>query len=86
MTIEYLRGELTRWLVQPKAGVFVGNIPARVRDLLWERVNRSLRDGAATMIHSDDTEQGFSVRILGDPSRVMTDFDGLFLPKTPISR
>jgi len=63
-----------------------GNVPARVRDRLWERVGRSLRDGAATLIHSDDTEQGFSVRILGDPSRIMTDFDGLFLPKTPISR
>jgi len=81
-----LRGELTRWLIQPKTGVFVGRIPARVRDLLWERVGRSLRKGAATMIHSDDTEQGFSVRVLGDPSKVVTDFEGLFLPRTPVSR
>ena len=81
-----LRGELTRWLIQPKTGVFVGRIPARVRDLLWERVGRSLRKGAATMIHSDDTEQGFSVRVLGDPSKVLTDFEGLFLPRTPVSR
>lgn len=81
-----LRGELTRWLIQPKTGVFVGRLPARVRDLLWERVARSLKKGAATLIYSDSTEQGFSVRILGDPSKIMTDFEGLFLPRTPISR
>jgi len=59
-------------------------VPARVRDLLWERVGRSLRGGAATMLYSDDTEQGFSARILGQPRKVMTDFEGLLLPKTPI--
>jgi CRISPR-associated protein Cas2 len=32
-----LQGELTRWLLEPRAGVFVGNIPAGVRDRLWER-------------------------------------------------
>ena len=81
-----LRGELTRWLIQPKTGVFVGNIPARVRDLLWDRVCRSRRNGAAVLIHSDDTEQGFSVRTAGATSKLMTDFDGLWLPKTPLSR
>jgi CRISPR-associated protein Cas2 len=80
-----LRGELTRWLIQPKTGVFVGDIPGRVRDLLWEKVCRSRREGAALLIHSDDTEQGFSVRSAGDTSKVMADFDGLILPKTPIS-
>ena len=81
-----LRGELTRWLIQPKAGVFVGRLSARVRDRLWERVVKALRKtDAATMIYSDNTEQGFSVRSCGDPSRVMTDFEGLFLPKTPVS-
>jgi len=80
-----LRGELTRWLIQPKAGVFVGNVPARVRDLLWAKVEKSLRGAAGTLIHSDNSEQGFSVRILGDPSKIMTDFEGLCLPKTPIS-
>lgn len=81
-----LRGELTRWLIQPKTGVFVGNVPARVRDLLWKRVCKGRREGAATMIHSDDTEQGFSVRMAGDTSKIVTDFDGLLLPKTPLSR
>jgi CRISPR-associated protein Cas2 len=78
-----LRGELTRWLIQPKTGVFVGHLSARVRDLLWDRVVDGLRDGAALMIQSNNTEQGFSVVSAGDTSRIMADFEGLTLPKTP---
>ncbi|MCD6345555.1 MAG: type I-E CRISPR-associated endoribonuclease Cas2, partial [Anaerolineae bacterium] len=32
-----VRGELTRWLLEIKTGVFVGHISARVRDKLWEK-------------------------------------------------
>ena len=78
-----LRGELTRWLIQPKTGVFVGHVSARVRDLLWKRVCRSVRSGAALMIYSDNTEQGFSVRSIGDTSRTMQDFEGIILPEWP---
>ena len=78
-----LRGELTRWLIQPKTGVFVGQISARVRDLLWKRAVARLRRGAALMIYSDNTEQRFSVVSAGDTSKIMTNFEGLTLPKTP---
>jgi CRISPR-associated protein Cas2 len=78
-----LRGELTRWLIQPKTGVFVGRLSARVRDLLWQRVVKNKGAGAATMLYSDNTEQGFSVCSAGDTSKVMADFEGLMLPKTP---
>ena len=78
-----LRGELTRWLIQPKTGVFVGQVSARVRHLLWERVCRSVKTGAALMVYSDNTEQGFSVRSTGDTSRVMVDFEGIILAKWP---
>ncbi len=80
-----LRGELTRWLIQLKTGVFVGRMPARVRDLVWEKISRRRRGGAALLIHSADTEQGFAVRTAGKTSKVMEDFEGLFLPKTPVS-
>lgn len=80
-----LRGELTRWLIQPHTGVFVGGVTARVRDLLWQRIAKSLRDGAATMLYSSDTEQGFSAKVLGVPRRIMTDFEGILLPKKLLS-
>jgi CRISPR-associated protein Cas2 len=78
-----LRGELTRWLMQPKTGVYVGWLSARVRDLLWQKVTSATAIRAATMIYSDSTEQGFSVRYFGDPSKEVVDFEGLFLAKTP---
>jgi CRISPR-associated protein Cas2 len=80
-----LRGELTRWLIQPKTGVFVGRVSARVRDLLWKRVAGSVRKGAAILIHSDDTEQGFAIRSLGDTGRLIEDFEGLYLSQKRVS-
>ncbi len=33
---ESVRGELSLWMIEPKAGVFVGNLSALVRDKLWD--------------------------------------------------
>jgi len=81
-----LRGELTRWLLQPRPGVFVGNVSALVRDKLWEKVLRSKRTGAAMMIHNSNTEQGFAIRTAGPTDRIIEDFDGLMLVKRPSKR
>jgi CRISPR-associated protein Cas2 len=78
-----LRGELTRWMIEPKAGVFVGSISAMVRDRLWERVCRRARGGAAVLIHSADTEQGFAMRLWAGPARIPEDFEGLTLIRVP---
>jgi len=32
-----LRGELTRWLVEVKTGVYVGHVNGLVRELLWKK-------------------------------------------------
>ena len=40
-----LRGELTRWLIEPHPGVFVGHVTARVRDLLWKLCCDACVDG-----------------------------------------
>jgi len=32
-----LRGELSKWMLEPRAGVYVGTISGAVRDLLWEK-------------------------------------------------
>lgn len=77
------RGELTRWLIQPKAGVFVGTVSALVRDKLWEKITRSARAGGAIMIHNSNTEQGFAIRTHGRTDRTIVDFEGLFLAKSP---
>jgi CRISPR-associated protein Cas2 len=78
-----LRGELTRWLLEPKTGVFVGKVSAMVRDRLWDRVCRGMKGGAGILIHSSDTEQGFAMRFCGDASRHVVDFEGLALVRIP---
>ena len=42
-----VRGDLSRWMVEPRAGVFVGRVTAQVRDRLWDRVLSRVRDGAS---------------------------------------
>ncbi len=64
-----LRGELTRWLLELKAGVFVGQVSAMVRDKLWELACKEARQGAGILVHTMDTEQGFALRFHGAPGR-----------------
>lgn len=84
-----LRGELSRWMTEPRSGVFVGVVSALVRDKLWEKVVDGSREGAAVLIHSARTEQGYLVRTHGDPTRKPVDLEGLTLvriPEPPSSR
>lgn len=74
-----LRGELTRWMLELKSGVFVGKVSALVRDKLWERVCANMKGGAGMLIYSSDAEQGFTMRFWGDTARTIVDFDGLSL-------
>lgn len=74
-----LRGELTRWMLEPRAGVFIGSLSAMVRDLLWQKACDESRGGGCVMMHTSNTEQGFVIRTHGKTSREVEDFEGLFL-------
>jgi CRISPR-associated protein Cas2 len=74
-----IRGELSRWLIEPKAGVFVGHVNALVRDKLWKKCCDSLEDGGIIQIWSTNNEQKFNVRVFGDTRREIVDFEGLYL-------
>lgn len=82
-----LRGELSRWMIEPRTGVFVGQISAMVRDRLWELAIKGagIRGGGVILLWSSPTEQGFQWRIHGDTTRDMRDFEGLFLAYIPSS-
>lgn len=77
-----LRGDLTKWLMEISPGVFVGRPSARIRDLLWGRVEELSRDGRAIMVYSSDNEQGMEFRTLRN-EWIPTDFDGLTLMVRP---
>lgn len=74
-----LRGELTRWLVELDTGVFVGQLSATVRDLLWEKVTAKAGEGRCALAYSTNNEQGFAVRLSGYRDRILRDFDGISL-------
>jgi CRISPR-associated protein Cas2 len=74
-----LRGEISRWLIEPKAGVFVGKVSAMVRDKLWEKCLRSIKKGSVVQLWSTNNEQGFSGRTYGDRTRELIDIEGLLL-------
>lgn len=76
---EGLRGELTRWLLEVKAGVFVGNIPAGVRQKIWEHIKKDVQIGAATLLYSAQTEQGFAMEMHNEPRRKIVDVEGICL-------
>lgn len=73
------RGVLTQWLLEVKAGVYVGNASAAVRERLWKKVRQNMDAGAALMIFSAQTEQGFQIVMHNQPERKVVDFDGLSL-------
>jgi len=80
-----LRGELTRWLLEVKTGVFVGHLSARVRDKLWTKCCQAKRTGGVTQIWSTNTEQRFKMRMCGSTQREIINHDGLQLICIPNS-
>lgn len=80
-----LRGDITRWLLEINVGVYVGNVSARVRDALWDRITANVKDGAATMVSNAKNEQHMEFRV-HNSEWIPIDFDGLKLmlkPHTP---
>jgi CRISPR-associated protein Cas2 len=78
-----LRGELSRWMIEPHAGVFVGTLKPIVREKLWMKVCSGMKGGAGTLIFSSRNEQGFEIRFWGAPDRSVVDYDGLKLIQLP---
>lgn len=78
-----LRGELSRWFLEPKAGVFVGRVSAMVRDRLWDKACGHTGGGGCVLIYSSDAEQGYRIRTQGNTARFLEDFEGLFLVRVP---
>lgn len=76
-----LRGELSRWLIEPKAGVFIGHVNARVRDKLWKMCCGRLRGGSIIQAWSTNNEQRMEIRSRGIEGREIVDMQGLKLVK-----
>lgn len=74
-----LRGALSRWFLEVAPGLYVGTVSARVRDEIWTLISEIIGDGAAILIHPDNTEQGYTILTVGRRRREPVDYDGLTL-------
>ncbi len=74
-----LRGRLAVWLIEIRAGVYVGDLSAKVREMLWSQIEQGIEEGNAIMTWSTNTESGFDFRTLGKNRRLPVEFDGLKL-------
>jgi len=79
-----LRGRLAVWLLELRAGVYVGNYSRRTREMIWGQVLDLLDQGNAVMAWTAPNDAGFSFETAGVNRRVPVDLDGFrlvrFLP------
>lgn len=82
-----LRGRLAIWLLEVRAGVYLGNYSAKVRDYIWKQVEAGIEDGNAVMAWRTSNEAGFDFVTLGTNRRIPVMLDGAklvsFLPERP---
>ncbi|MEN6373452.1 MAG: type I-E CRISPR-associated endoribonuclease Cas2e [Smithella sp.] len=80
-----LRGRLAIWLLEVRAGVYVGKVSRRVREMIWDQIEKGIEDGNAVMVWSTNTESGFDFMTIGANRRIPIEMDGIklvsFLPE-----
>lgn len=79
---EGLRGYLTRWMLEISAGVFVGHLTGRVRDLLWSNVRTMSGQGRALLVYATEGEQRLTFDV-HDHHWEPVDHDGVTLIRRP---
>ena len=79
-----LRGRLAIWLLEIRAGVYVGNYSSKVRDYIWSQVEAGVGEGNAVLAWRANNEAGFDFITLGQNRRIPVEMDGVklvsFLP------
>ena len=74
-----LRGRLGLWLVEVRAGVYVGDVSRRVREMIWENLEKGIEAGNAVMAWTSNNESGFDFLTLGTNRRIPVEMDGIKL-------
>nr|WP_321497768.1 type I-E CRISPR-associated endoribonuclease Cas2e [uncultured Methanolobus sp.] len=81
-----LRGRLALWLLEVRAGVYVGDYSVKVRDMIVENITAGLEDGNAVIIWNYPNEAGYDFITMGENRRIPKEMDGVklisFLPDT----
>lgn len=76
-----LRGRLAVWLLEIRAGVYIGDVSQKIREMIWEQINMLAEEGNVVMAWATNTESGFDFQTYGRNRREPIDFEGLRLVK-----
>lgn len=74
-----LRGRLAVWLLEVRAGVYVGNYSRRTREMIWEQVRAYIDEGDAIIAWAAPNDAGYDFDTCGMNRRIPADLDGLKL-------
>jgi len=74
-----LRGRLAIWLIEVRAGVYVGDVSRRSREMIWQQISRLSETGNVVMAWASNNESGFEFQTLGDNRRLPVEMDGIRL-------
>ncbi|WP_444678646.1 type I-E CRISPR-associated endoribonuclease Cas2e [Halomonas sp. E19] len=82
-----LRGRMAIWLLEVRAGVYIGDVSRRTREMIWQQLAEGYEDGNVVMAWASNHESGYEFQTLGANRRLPIEFDGLHLvvfhPSTP---
>ena len=80
-----LRGRLAVWLLEIRAGIYVGNYSRRTREMIWGQVQDEIDVGDAIIAWAAPNDAGYDFDTCGVNRRMPTDLDGFklvnFLPQ-----
>lgn len=82
-----LRGRLAVWLIEVRAGCYIGDVSQRVREMIWSNLEVGIEAENAVMAWTTNTESGFAFKTLGSNRRIPVELDGIqlvaFQPESP---
>ena len=76
-----LRGRLALWLIEVRAGCYVGNYSRKVRNYIEGQIEKYIEEGNVVMLWRERNEPGFGIKTYGQNRRIPVDFDGMTLMK-----
>lgn len=74
-----LRGRLAVWLLEVRAGVYVGTFSRKVREMILQQIKDLIEEGDAVVAWDAPNDAGFEFETYGKSRRQAVDFDGLKL-------
>lgn len=74
-----LRGRLAIWLLEVRAGVYIGNVSRRTREMIWSHLQAGYENGNVVMAWAVPNESGYDFQTLGQNRREPVEYEGLRL-------